>query len=104
MALTPAAVAVTEAFHRYWQVRKASSEITFIAAPKRPGSEHLSGFSQGVNVPVDYLATLHMTGKARLETAGSFGRAAVQIFARSKGGRQLSAHPDYKRFTKIDDE
>jgi hypothetical protein len=65
MTFAPAAVAAAEAFDRYRQVRKTGNQITFIAARKRPGSEHCSGFGQGVDVPVYRLAVAHVTGASK---------------------------------------
>ncbi len=61
MAYAPAAVAASKSFDHYRQVRKAGNQITFIIARKRPGSEHRSGFAQGVDVLMSAVEQTYLT-------------------------------------------
>jgi hypothetical protein len=72
--LALAAVGASETLDRHRQVRKGGDQITFIAARKRPGSEHGYGFRQAVDVPVDWLAVAHAVRETR-RVAGYRGAA-----------------------------
>jgi hypothetical protein len=84
VALTPAAVGASKAFDRDRQVRKGGDQMTFVAAQKRPGSEHGSGLRQEIDVPVYWLAVSHVARETRPKAARPLGRATVQIPAGSQ--------------------